>query len=48
MVQFEIAAIYSPGPDQADGDEVLHGWGVSAQEGGRARRRQGTDASLSN
>ena len=27
MVQFKIAAIYSAGPDQADGDEVLPGGG---------------------
>lgn len=48
MVQFEIAAIYSTGPDQADGNEVLGvGGGCLVCEGGRVRGRQEMDSSLS-
>lgn len=42
MVQFEIAAIYSAGPDQTDGNEAPSE-GASCG-GGRVKKRQETNA----
>lgn len=42
MVQFEIAAIHSTGPDKTDGNEVLPGMGEVLSGGGRVGRRHGT------